>query len=661
MAAFDSKPVQVFSISQCPVCCNEYHPVECVPRLLRSCGHTFCETCLTGLQKIDPNTLVVRCPSCRVQTAVEAGKGVAEPFPKNYALLDNIENVKAAAAREAAALTTEKCEMCSEKQAQFGCAECETKYCEGCWGFCHKARAHQNHEKVSLGDVYQAKCRDHPLNNADLVCLEPSCPVFGGLICLLCEKTAAHKGHVTEPIEQAVSLKREELRDAISRAQASVDFALKTLVKVHETNLLLRPEGAPCALSSDALMLDHEKSLALINTTFSQLMAALEHRKEVLVEQTESLFKTKLEKLEAQSTELSTFLSRSYAGIQEATQSLSQTNDRIFMGSFRTHRNLMVETGATKLFPDPVVTPLVKVSFPGDLIKDINALGILHDTEVLQHRRSANGLSGAFVRSIDLKRIGYGLSTVGKFMLGSDGLLYFLDGSARSLLVVGQDGTLIRNVNYSQVCAFALGPDNQPWVISRDHTQLRLYRGEHSVRVIQERQPFRRGYSASPAHALNHPSGLAISPDGHLFVSDSLAHQIFVFQADGIFVSSFGSKGAGDGQFSNPSGLSFNPEGHLCVLDQGNRRIQVFLADGTFVRKYDSFSARIDFSFGVAFGLDGQVFLTAHNQILMHRSDGSLLTIGSPGQFKYPFGFAFSSDGHLFVLDSKNSQILVFE
>ena len=33
-----------------------------------------------------------------------------------------------------------------------------------------------------------------PFNNAQMVCLEPSCPAFGGLICLLCQKKmAAHK------------------------------------------------------------------------------------------------------------------------------------------------------------------------------------------------------------------------------------------------------------------------------------------------------------------------------------------------------------------------------------------------------------------------------------------------------------------------------------
>ena len=125
MAAFDSKPGQAVSISQCPICCNEYHPEKCVPRLLRSCGHTFCETCLTNLKK---NSSVVKCPSCRVETVVKAGKGVTESFPKNYALLENIESVRASVAREAASLSTEKCDMCSERPGPFGCLACDTTY-----------------------------------------------------------------------------------------------------------------------------------------------------------------------------------------------------------------------------------------------------------------------------------------------------------------------------------------------------------------------------------------------------------------------------------------------------------------------------------------------------------------------------------------------------
>ena len=64
------------------VCPNEYHPEECVPRLLSSCGHTFCETCLPGLQNSASNSSIVRWPSCRVETAVEAGKGVTGTCPK---------------------------------------------------------------------------------------------------------------------------------------------------------------------------------------------------------------------------------------------------------------------------------------------------------------------------------------------------------------------------------------------------------------------------------------------------------------------------------------------------------------------------------------------------------------------------------------------------
>ena len=43
-----------------------------------------------------------------------------------------------------------------------------------------------------------------------------------------------------------------------------------------------------------------------------------------------------------------------------------------------------------------------------------------------------------------------------------------------------------------------------------------------------------------------------------------------------MFITSWGSNGNGDGQFSKAEGLDVDPDGNIYVADTANKRIQVF-------------------------------------------------------------------------------------
>jgi hypothetical protein len=51
-------------------------------------------------------------------------------------------------------------------------------------------------------------------------------------------------------------------------------------------------------------------------------------------------------------------------------------------------------------------------------------------------------------------------------------------------------------------------------------------------------------------------------------------------------VASWGSQGSGAGQFLNPVGIAVGPNGDVYVADAGNNRIQKFNANGTFLRQW---------------------------------------------------------------------------
>jgi DNA-binding beta-propeller fold protein YncE len=170
---------------------------------------------------------------------------------------------------------------------------------------------------------------------------------------------------------------------------------------------------------------------------------------------------------------------------------------------------------------------------------------------------------------------------------------------------------------------------------------------------------------------LVNPTDVTLSPDGsHLYVSDSKAHKIVVFEVKtGNLVRSFGKPGNGEGEFSFPTAVAFGPEGDLFVVDQVNARVQVFDPDGEYL---DQFGSR-----GTGFGQfirpkdvevdeEGFIYVTdnAFNNVQLFDADFTLLTfVGEagrdPGRFHGASGVAVRG-AEFAVVDQLGQRVQVF-
>ncbi|HEX6829165.1 MAG TPA: 6-bladed beta-propeller, partial [Burkholderiales bacterium] len=134
------------------------------------------------------------------------------------------------------------------------------------------------------------------------------------------------------------------------------------------------------------------------------------------------------------------------------------------------------------------------------------------------------------------------------------------------------------------------------------------------------------------------PTGLARDPErGHIYVADTHAHDIKVFDDDGTLLKVLGHRGEGDGELNFPTHLCF-AQGELYVTDTMNNRVQVFSAEGEVIsRKFGErglYVGQMVRPKGVAVDEEGNVYVVESyydHLLVFDRSGQFLLGIGGTG------------------------------
>ncbi len=106
----------------------------------------------------------------------------------------------------------------------------------------------------------------------------------------------------------------------------------------------------------------------------------------------------------------------------------------------------------------------------------------------------------------------------------------------------------------------------------------------------------KEGVGADGAEGFDRPTGVAVAPNGDIFVSDGHdrnrhdAARVVKFSKDGRFLKAWGRKGSASGEFDEPHDIFVGgSRGWVYVADRKNNRIQVFDQDGNFQAAWKQF------------------------------------------------------------------------
>ncbi|HEV2858090.1 MAG TPA: NHL repeat-containing protein [Solirubrobacterales bacterium] len=173
------------------------------------------------------------------------------------------------------------------------------------------------------------------------------------------------------------------------------------------------------------------------------------------------------------------------------------------------------------------------------------------------------------------------------------------------------------------------------------------------------------GSTGSGAGQFEHPAGVGVAPDGHVWVVDEQNNRIQEFGSGGEYLGQIGSKGSGAGDFFRPTALAFGPEGRFWVLDANNRRLQQFDEAGNFIRAvHPGGEHALANPEGISVDSAGNVWVsdTGHSRVEEFSEAGEFLAVvGGGGELAKPTGSAIDPQGRLWVADWSNERVAVFD
>ena len=242
---------------------------------------------------------------------------------------------------------------------------------------------------------------------------------------------------------------------------------------------------------------------------------------------------------------------------------------------------------------------------------------------------------------------------VSQIAVGTDGRVFVFRRGATPVAVFSVEG----DFECGWGSEFILDPHGI--YIDRDNRVLLVDRDAHQVFICdangERLSAIGKRHSPEFQAPFNHPTDAAVARDGEIYIADGYGNScVHRFAANGNHIATWGSPGAGDGEFSTPHAVWVDRSDRVLVADRENNRVQVFERDGTYITQWCDFFHPMDLFEDSA----GNMYVTDQiPRLSLVSPNGELLGRCRP-VWNVPHGISGNAQGDIFLTEMNPSSIV---